>query len=542
MKKSTKFLLITACITILSCKQKQTAPNTFKVPNTKPNIILIMSDQQRGDAIGLVNHNVITPNIDKLAGDGVWFKNGYSSVPSCTPARTILMTGLSPWHNGMLGFAPKTAVYRKYEMPQLLREAGYYTCGIGKMHWNPQRYKRGFHEMYLDECGRVKDPDFISDYRVWFKKQTNDSLNPDATGIGWNENRAGIYKLPENLHPTTWTGQKAVDFIKSYNYKKPMFLKVSFARPHSPYDPPKRYLDMYKNTPITTPTKSDWSAPFKDYNNTEKTTKLGKESSVSGYNTAFGDMGDAFARNSIRHYYANITFIDDKVGEIIKALKEKNMYNNAIIIFISDHGDMLGDHYHWRKTYAYQGSANIPFVFKYPKKENSYIIKKGTQMKQVVELRDVLPTFLDAAGISIPSDLDGKSLFNLVKKEQPQWREYIDLEHAAAYDIHNYWTGLTDGTWKYIFFPANGSEQLFNLENDPLEQQQLAGLTQYTDKLLEWRKKMGSHLEERGPEFVANGVPIKRKSILYSPNMPSDDYGDYDTFMENQKSYHQIVK
>ncbi|MFV0539950.1 MAG: arylsulfatase [Aestuariibaculum sp.] len=535
MKHFSKLLLSAIiCSFLFGCKQKQTPPSPLETPTARPHVILIMSDQQRGDAIGLVNSNVLSPNIDKLAEDGVWFKNGYSTVPSCTPARSVLMTGLSPWHNGMLGYAQKTAVYRKHEMSQLLRDAGYYTCGIGKMHWTPQRYKRGFHELYLDESGRVEDPNFISDYRAWFKEQTNDSLDPDVTGIGWNENRGGIYKLPENLHPTTWTGQKAVNFIKSYNHKEPLFLKVSFARPHSPYDPPKRYLDMYKDTPIAAPIKSDWSTPFKDYNSSKKGVKSSGVSSVSGYDIAFGDMGDAFAINSIKHYYANITFIDDQVGEIIKTLKDKNMYDNAVIIFLSDHGDMLGDHYHWRKTYAYQGSANVPFILKYPLQKDAYSVKNGTQMEQVVELRDVLPTFLDAAEASIPNDLDGKSLLNLVKQKNPEWREYIDLEHAQVYDERNYWTGLTDGTWKYIFFPFDGSEQLFNLKNDPLEQQQLAGLDQYADKLLEWRKKMGSHLEERGAEYVANGIPIKRKNILFSPHMPSNDYGDYQSFLDKE--------
>lgn len=532
MKKKSQIITILVCSILLGCKQVKEQKSTQKIEQARPNIILIMADQHRSDATSLKNKNVITPNLNALAKDGAWFKNGYSSVPSCTPARSILMTGQTPWHNGLLGYSKRTAVHRKYEMPKMLKSAGYYTCGIGKMHWTPQRYKRGFHELYLDESGRIEDPDFINDYRVWFKEKTKDSLNADATGIGWNENRSDIYQLDESLHPTTWTGQKAVDFIKSYDKKNPMFLKVSFARPHSPYDPPKRYLEMYANTPIDAPAKGDWDKSFKDYNNTEgiKTSGVSK---ISGYDIAFGDMGDEFAIESKRHYYANITFVDDQIGHIIATLKEKAMYENTLIIYVSDHGDMLGDHYHWRKTYAYQGSANIPYILKLPSNKN-YSIPLGAELDQVVELRDILPTFLDAAKISVPEDMDGKSLLNLVQEKNPEWREYLDLEHSQVYDKRNYWTALTDGQWKYIYFPYDGSEQLFNLNDDPQENHQLSNLKEYHDQLVEWRYRMGEHLKERGTEYVVDGVPVKRKDRLYSPNMPSREYGDYDKFMKNE--------
>ena len=109
------------------------------------------------------------------------------------------------------------------------------------MHWFPQKALHGFHTTLIDESGRVESKDFISDYREWFQLHAPGE-NPDLTGIGWNAHGAGIYKLPEKLHPTAWTGQTACELIRNYNCDKPLFLKVSFARPHSPYDPPKRYL------------------------------------------------------------------------------------------------------------------------------------------------------------------------------------------------------------------------------------------------------------------------------------------------------------
>ncbi len=504
------FLLFTFS---LSGKQKE----------KQPHIIFIMTDQQRADALGCMgNEAVISPNIDELAKEGVTFVNGYSAVPSCTPARAGLLTGLSPWHHGMLGYGRVARKY-KYEMPRMLREAGYYTFGIGKMHWFPQKALHGFHGTLTDESGRVEQDGYLSDYRDWFKLQSPGE-NPDATGIGWNEHNSGVYQLDEKLHPTYWTGKTAVDLIKNYNQEEPLFLKVSFARPHSPYDPPQRFLDRYKNAKIPEPFIGKWATKW--------------EGAEGGKEAAFGDFGIEHAIESRRHYYANITFIDEMVGEIIQALKEKGMYENSIICFTSDHGDMLGDHYHWRKTYAYEGSSNIPFIFKWPNTMTSEL-KRGSILEQTTELRDFLPTFLDAAGAEIPEEMDGLSLLGLLENPQAKWRPYIDIEHATCYSPENYWCALTDGNWKYIWFYSTGEEQLFNLKKDPGE---LVDLTKSdTNELAKWRKNMVAHLLERGEEFVKDGKLVKREStMLYSPNYPKDDRTENERVKEWRKVYRGI--
>ena len=189
----------------------------------KPHIILIMSDQHRADALGCMgNESVISPNIDQLSREGTLFCNGYSSTPSSTPARAGLLTGMSPWHHGMLGYGRVAEEY-KYEMPAMLTEQGYYTFGIGKMHWFPQKALHGFQGTLIDESGRAESKDFISDYRLWLQLQMPGG-DPDLTGIGWNEHRAGIYKLPEELHPTAWTGKMACELIRNYDNEKTLFL------------------------------------------------------------------------------------------------------------------------------------------------------------------------------------------------------------------------------------------------------------------------------------------------------------------------------
>jgi len=223
------------------------------------------------------------------------------------------------------------------------------------------------------------------------------------------------------------------------------------------------------------------------------------------------------------------------VGKIIQALKEKGMYENSIICFTSDHGDMLGDHHHWRKTYAYEGSANIPFILKWSKNVEGDL-KRGSKLENVTELRDFLPTFLDAAGVEIPEELDGLSLLKLVENPNSEWRSYIDLEHATTYSQDNYWAALTDGTWKYIWFFRTGKEQLFNLKNDPGEITELSNI--YKDELKKWRKNMVNHLSERGEEFVKNGeLVVREKTLLYSPNYPKDERTENERINEWREIY-----
>lgn len=486
----------------------------------QPNIILIMTDQQRADALGCMgNESIVTPNIDQLAKEGVVFVNGYSSVPSCTPARAGLLTGMSPWNHGMLGYGRIARKY-KYELPQLLREAGYFTFGIGKMHWYPQKSLHGFYGTLTDESGRVEQDGYVSDYRDWFKLNAPGE-DPDKTGIGWNEHTAGVYQLDEKLHPTSWTGNTAVELIKNYKQDKPLYLYVSYARPHSPYDPPQRFLDIYKNKKIPEPVIGKWAKKW--------------EGTKGGKDAAFGDFGTGHAIESRKHYYANITFIDEMVGKIIDALKEKGMYDNALICFTSDHGDMLGDHYHWRKTYAYEGSANIPFLLKWPAQFKAGI-QRGTKNEKVTELRDFLPTFLDAAGAEIPSEIDGLSLLRLVKNPESKWRPYIDLEHATCYSKENYWCALTDGTWKYIWFFRTGDEQLFNLKTDPGEEIDLAESN--TAELEKWRNEMVHHLKIRGEDFVKDGHLVKvEKTLLYGPNYPKDSRTEKQIIQEWRNIY-----
>jgi len=474
-------------------------------PN-RPHILMIMSDQHRADAMGCSGDPAIhTPNMDRLAREGVRFTNMYSTTPTCTPARTALLTGLAPWRHGMLGYGRIGEGYA-VEMPQAMRDAGYYTLGIGKMHWHPQRHLHGFHRTILDESKREMSIDFRSDYRSWLMTKYP-TVDPDITGLTFNDHRAWPYKLPEEVHPTRWTGDTTVNFIDTYQQPDPFFLKVSFARPHSPWDPPQRIWDRYNDAKLPKANVGKWAAKY---------APPGDDFPEYWH----GDMGAEAVRTARQGYYGSITQVDEQIGRIIDALEKRGILDNTLILYFSDHGDMTGEHHLWRKSYAYEASAKIPLLVRWPKGTLSE--QRGTVLDNPVEIRDILPTCLDAAGNSEKAkDLDGKSILPLIAHRNADWRDAIDLEHDVCYDASNHWTAMTDGKWKYIFHAQNGEEQFFKLSEDPNELHDLAGDRGYARRVREWRDRMIEHLAERGEPFVVNGkLGVRPESYLYSPNWP----------------------
>ena len=182
---------------------------------------------------------------------------------------------------------------------------------------------------------------------------------------------------------------------------------------------------------------------------------------------------------------------------------------------------MTGDQNLWRKSYAYEPSARIPMLMRWP--TGLIPAARGQVLPQPVELRDVLPTFLDAAGVQPSRPIDGRSLLSLVKSKGKGWREFIDLEHNICYSPANHWNALTDGRWKYIFHALDGEEQLFDLETDPYELSDLASVTQHEAQLRRWRQRLIAHFEERGEPFLQGGkLGLRPKSQMTSPLFPRD--------------------
>lgn len=487
--------------------------------DSRPNILFLMTDQQRGDCLGAAGNRAIrTPHMDRIAAEGVRFTSAYSSSPTCTPARTALLTGLSPWHHGMLGYSNMARRY-PLEKARALGEAGYYTITVGKQHYFPMRNSHGYERMILDEhcpCGNGPEalaaaerrgPVERNDYEAWFYSQAP-SLDPHATGLWWNDYPARPFALPERLHATTWTGDTAVNFLNGYDGRRPFFLKVSFIRPHSPYDPPRRFMDLYEEAALPEAQVAKWAARYEERNSERNDIWRGR-------------LSAAEIRRSRQGYYGSISHVDEQIGRVLEALEKRGWLEETLIVFTSDHGDMTGDQNLWRKSYAYEASAHIPMMMRWP--AGMLAARRGSTMAQPVELRDLLPTFLDAAGREPSRPVDGRSLLSLVRSGGAGWREWIDLEHDVCYSPENHWNALTDGRTKYIFHARDGEEQLFDLQRDPHELTDLAGDPAHAALLRQWRERLVRHFEERGGPFLKNGKLAPRpEGMAHSPNFPRD--------------------
>ena len=471
----------------------------------RPNILLIMTDQHRADALGADGNKVIrTPNLDQLAAEGARFRRAYVSLPSCTPGRASLLTGMSPWGHGMLGYGTIAQRYR-FEMPRMLREAGYYTVGVGKMHFTPQRNGHGFERLALEETW-YKDR-FTCDYRAWLAKEAP-GVDCDASGLGYNDRRAIAWPHREEYHPTYWTAQQGIDFLNSYRGAEPFFLKVSFQRPHCPYDPPPRWMKAYEDADLPKAAVGKWAQE-----------EYGKFTNPKPADAPRGNLDAAIVRNMRQGYYGAISFVDEQIGRVLDALRKRGAMENTLIIFCADHGEMAGDQHLWRKTYAYEGSSRIPLIIRW----GSRVLQafRGQAHGYPVELRDILPTFLHLAGVRMPDEMEGRDLLPLLGGMNSGWREYLDLEHATCYYPENCWTGLVDKRQKYVYHAYTGKEQLFDLERDPQELVDLSTDADHATDLTKWRERMVRHLALRGEEWVkGDKLVVRRKTILYGKNYP----------------------
>jgi len=466
----------------------------------KPNIIFIMADQWRGDYLGAAGADWIkTPNLDRIAREGAVFTKAYTSTPSCTPARSALLTGMSPWGHGLLGYDRGVAHYPR-EKPVILGEAGYHTVGIGAHHFDPR--KRGYHE----SAGR-------GDYNKWFEKMApGKEMNPHNLGLV--DHRARDWPHEEHLHLSYWTANQGINFLEHYQGDKPYFMKLSFHRPHPEIDPPKRWFNYYKENGVPEAVIGEWAEE-----------KYGHITDIPAKderrNNFLGNFGKEVIRESRAGYCGCMSFVDEQIGRFLEALKKRGDLENTLILFTADHGDTMGDHHHWRKTYAYEGSARIPMIIRWPESMNLKA-DRGQNIRELVELRDVLPTFIETAGIPESDDMEGKSMFKLIKGESGDWRKTLDLEHSQFYWPENNWTALTDGRYKYIYFATDGDQQLFDLDNDPGEMVNLAEKPEYEKLLNSWRQRMVQHLTVRGEPWVIDSDLGKHKGILFGPNHPKN--------------------
>jgi arylsulfatase A-like enzyme len=300
---------------------------------------------------------------------------------------------------------------------------------------------------------------------------------------GWN---ARPWHLPEEYHFSNWCATMACEFLERRDPTVPFFLKVSFIHPHQPCTPPPYYWDLYMDMELPEPYVGDWARVFDEPQ---------RGQAVASWRTC---LEPALARQMRAGYYGAITHIDHQIHRILEVVPR-----NTIVLFLADHGEMLGDHQWIRKRSAYEPSARIPFVLRLPPGMG---IEGGREVHELVELMDVMPTLLEAAGAPIPETVDGRSLLPLLRGDAADWRPYLHGECAEVPEAGG--TGmqyLTDGRRKYIWHPGTGVEQYFDLEADPREMHDLAADPDRADEVAGWRGRLVEELEGRPEGFVESG-------------------------------------
>ncbi|MCO6459332.1 MAG: sulfatase-like hydrolase/transferase [Pirellulaceae bacterium] len=432
----------------------------------RPNIIFIITDQQRYDTIrGLGYDYMDTPHLDRLVREGVCFTDCHVTAASCAPARASLFKGYYPHTTGIL----KNADQWRHSWIELLNQAGYHCTNVGKMHTWPFETELGFDERYV-----VENKDRYLEGRYYFDewdkalrfrgliKQQRELYRqrPDY------RQRLGAFEweLPEDTHPDVFVGDLATWWINSFPRTEPLFLQIGFPGPHPPYDPVPRYARPYraKDLPLLEVTQEELDGqppPLQElriHNN-----QIDHDSVVLDLNPT------PEQRHRQRAYYlANVTMIDEKVGQIMAALEQRGYLENAVVIFTSDHGDCLTDHGHSQKWTMYDQITRVPTIVWAPGR-----FQAGTSVAGLCQQMDLGPTILELAGIPIPSNLEAITLLPALLGADWSGRNYVFAEQARDGILTGceFMTMVRNKAWKLVHFLDEPYGQLFDLAQDPDE-------------------------------------------------------------------------
>jgi arylsulfatase A-like enzyme len=301
------------------------------------------------------------------------------------------------------------------------------------------------------------------------------------------------FHLDEALTHTFWCASEAIAFLAKRDRTVPFFLNVSFYDPHPPQVPPAFCFERYDRMALPPPVVGDWAPDVPG--------PTAGEDPEGVKSTALVHLGDRQNHRWRAAYFGAITYVDYQVGRLVQYLREAGLLEETFLLFTADHGEMLGDHHMIGKTRAFEGAARVPFLCRPPQ-------AWGYPARQVVDapvgLQDVMPTLLDAAGLTVPDSCTGQSVLPLMRGESPAagWRDALHGEHAKRYPQHGGMHYLTDGHTKYIWYSQTGDELLFDLDEDPQERHDLAATASGASRLDTWRRRLVEELRGRPEGFV----------------------------------------
>jgi len=433
----------------------------------KPNILLIFDDQHRYSALGRSGNKVIqTPNMDRLAAQGLVFDRAFSSCPICSPFRGQVLTGRYAHKNGVVDNEYRMRA-DQVTLPQALKSAGYRTGFVGKWH--------------------LGYPPYTEDKRYGFDDMAAYNCNHSYYKVAYFENEEGPVKI-DGWAPEEETSL-AIRFLEAHretHSETPFFLMLGWGPPHWPYDQYPEEFDIYNPDDVDVPP----NVP---------------------------EQMDAFARKEIAHYYGNITALDAQMGTLLEALDRLGLTENTIVVFTSDHGDHLSSHGYGKpmdrwmhpimrasKATPYNESIHIPFLIRYPDR-----IRQERRSQALLSSVDVMPTLLALCGIDIPNGVQGADLSHVVLNQEGPERDSVYLQILGPGWPHRgkwvgFWRGLRTDRWVYARWKDHDyGPLLFDCQNDPYEMHNLAGDSAYAEVQCELEKRLNQWIEQTDDPFDA---------------------------------------
>ena len=420
--KKLGILLIGLTLMFTSCTSK-----VEQKKHERPNIIFLMDDQHRWDALGVENEVVITPNLDKLAKEGARFTQAVCQAPMCIASRNSMMFGLYANQTGVLRNGkgiPDDKLPIK-PLAQLFQDAGYETAGFGKTHWGVRCSTRGFEtrfaaEVFEDGAIMMKDLD----------PEAKQRYLDETIGYGPGEEDPSGYigetsALPERDHRDGWVSEKCLEYIKGREDKRPLFLYLSFLKPHAGHNVPACFEDKYNLDETEYAVQPPW-----EKDNSPHAEGVNRRELYEGF---WKDASEQQWKEMTMRYYANCTWIDDMFGRAMKALEDKGLLENSIIIYVSDHGEMLGERYYrFNKYCLYDASVRVPIIISGSALPEEW---KGKLDSRPAELVDVYPTLLKAAGIEVPQKAVGINLLDKDETREASFCALHEREDEASFMV-----------------------------------------------------------------------------------------------------------
>jgi len=436
------------------------------------NVILILSDQLRADCVGCYGNDLIqTPHIDALASGGVRFGNTFAQHPQCAPSRAALMTGRYPHVNGAV--SNHTAMgENEVTLGEYFRAEGYRSIGVGKLHLFQQKELASFDETMISggQQSDATSPEFLhEDYKSWLKangywESAEAAYAIHETEEYWDNFQANVNPIPAEAFIDSWVGDRAVDAIQSSSSDHPFFLFVGLPNPHMPFDCPEPYASMYDPADMPVPTTFEMS--LEDKPPIQAAFKRG------GRRVNYEEMDEAKLRQAMAYYYGAVTLVDDQVGKIVAAVRDQGIQDETVIAFCSDHGELLGHYGMLTKSIdeypiLYDVGLRVPMVIGGADVATSVV-------QDPVELIDLCPTLLAAAGVDVAPEIQGLDLSDTFAGGRPDYRSSVFAESGAVKMIRS-------ERYKLVHYPGQTYGELYDIASDPEETRNLYGDPSFAD-------------------------------------------------------------